>query len=369
MEVHQKALNSAKIQLMSRPSSAFFTTMCFSLVHAWDTTIPTASTNGKYIKFNPEFFLSLTASERVFLLLHETMHCALLHMVRLNTKKPVRWNIACDHVINLMLIEQGYQMPKGGLADPAYKGMSSDEVYALLPESADTQSMPGGLDITSPDDDAALTESMKEILVRAAVQSKMQGDKVGCIPGEIQIYLDRLLRPKLPWKTILNRYVRALAKNDYTFKKPNRRFFPEHYLPSMHSEKLIDIAIAVDTSGSVTTADFTAFVSEITQLFRVMKPEKLTIVQFDVSIKSVHTVKTIQQIGDVPFTGRGGTHIRPLIEWANENTPQLLLVFTDGDFGFPMNTTKVPFIWLIHNNPNFSARFGKVINYTINPPK
>ena len=65
-----QALNKAKIRLMSTPDSAFFTTVCFSLKHIWDESIPTAATNGKEIRFNPDFFMSLNTDEQVFLLLH-----------------------------------------------------------------------------------------------------------------------------------------------------------------------------------------------------------------------------------------------------------------------------------------------------------
>lgn len=43
MDELQQAMNKAKIALMSREDSAFFTTVCFSLKHIWDNTIPTSS--------------------------------------------------------------------------------------------------------------------------------------------------------------------------------------------------------------------------------------------------------------------------------------------------------------------------------------
>ena len=123
---HNQALSKAKIALMSREDSAFFTTVCFSLKHIWDDTIPTACTDGASIWFSRKFFMGLTTAEQIFLLLHETLHVALLHILPL----PAGWchdraNIAMDHVINLMLIEAGYTMPAGGHADPQYKGMGS----------------------------------------------------------------------------------------------------------------------------------------------------------------------------------------------------------------------------------------------------
>jgi predicted metal-dependent peptidase len=67
----------------------------------------------------------------------------------------------------------------------------------------------------------------------------------------------------------------------------------------------------------------------------------------------------------VKFSGRGGTIITPVLNWASENKPQLLMVFTDGGFGFYDTQTKVDTIWLIHGNPNWTAPFGKVIHYEV----
>ena len=367
---HFAALSQAKIQLMARPDSAFFTTICFSLRHIFDDTIPTACTDGNRILFGTKFFMDLTPEERIFLLLHETMHCAYLHMIR----QPVgachdRWNIACDHVINLQLLERGFKMPSMGHADTQYNGMSVEEVFALLPNNPgkpqmnDLMPMPGGSEGSALAE--GLQREMQDILVRASIQSKVSNDKPGTIPGEIEIFPNRLLNPKLPWNRILQKYLQAFAKNDYTWKKPNRRYFPKHHLPSLYSESLMNIAIAVDTSGSVSDAEFLRFVTETHSILRMMKPEKISLIQFDTNIKAVDEIKSVQELMKVKFTGRGGTLINPVLEWANTNKPQLLLVFSDGGFYFYTLETKVSTIWLIHDNTQFNAPFGKTIHYSM----
>lgn len=364
MDTVQQAFNKTKIALMSRADSAFFTTICFSLKHEWDDSIKTAATDGSSIFFNPEFFMSLDVEERVFLLLHEAMHCAFLHMDRLQTRDRAKFNVAADHVINLMLIERGFRMPKVGLADPQYQGMSTEEVYKILPEQDKTQV---DCDLLEPSEGEAgqLQQAMEDILVRASIQSKMQGDNPGTIPGEIEISLNGLLNPKLPWYRILQKYLQALAKNDYTFRKPNRRFFPKYHLPSLFGEKMINLAIAVDTSGSVSDEEFKSFVSEIHSILRMMKPEKITLIQFDTAIRSVNEIRNIHELSKVCFMGRGGTQIGPVIDWVNEHKPQLLLTFSDGEFNFRGTKTKAPSIWVIHNNESFTAPFGKTIHYAI----
>lgn len=364
---HHQALSKAKIQLMSRPDSAFFTTLCFSMQFVWDSSIPTAATDGRSIFINPEAYMALTPGQRVSRLLHETLHPALLHLIRKGGRDHKKWNSACDFCINGLLIDRGFERIETWLYDPCYQGMSADQIYALLPNH---QEMPEDqLDILepSPDDVDALVNHTQDILVRAAIQSKMANDTPGTIPSDIQIYLNGLLKPKLPWNRLLQKFLQKFDKSDYSFRKPNRRFFPTYHLPSLYGEKLIDMVIAVDTSGSVSDSDFHNFVSEIANILRMMRPEKIRVIQFDTEIKSVDEVKSIKELMAIKFTGRGGTFINPVLDWANVNKPQLLIVFSDGGFRFRFydTQTKSTILWLIHNNQNFTPPFGQVIHYTI----
>ncbi len=361
----EKALAKAKIQLMSKADSAFYSSICFSLKHEFDDSIPTAATDGKNIKYNTEFFMGLKPEERVFLLLHETMHCAYQHMFRAKQQKldHRKFNVAADHVINLQLIDAGFSMPRDGLADPKYKGLNAEQVYKLLPESDEKAPMEDLLE-GDPGDAKECAEAMQDILVRAAMQSKMANDKPGTIPQDIEIFLNKLLKPKLPWTVVLRRYLQELAKADYSWSKPNKRYLPTYYLPSLHSKNMMEIAIAIDTSGSVTDEQFTQFISEVHSVMKVLQPPKITLIQFDSTIKAINEVKSIKDLLQVKFTGRGGTLIHPVIEWANTNKPKLLMVFTDGDFR-SSTSSKVNTLWLIHNNPKWKAPFGKAIHYEL----
>lgn len=361
----QKAYDKAKIGLMAKSDTAFFTTIVFSLKLIWDWAIKTAATDGTSIRINPNFFMSLNPEERIFLLVHESMHVALLHMTRLGTRIHKKWNMACDHYINLMLIARGFRMPSCGLADPQFKiCTSADEIYDLLPDPSENSQFE--MDLEEPLEPVEeITHEVEEILIRAAMQSKMQGDSPGTIPGDIEIFLNKLLNPKLPWQQILRKYIQNLSKHDYSWRKPNRRFFPNHYLPSMFSEKLMDIAIAVDASGSVSDSDFHRFVSETNGILKMMKPDNITLIQFDSKIKSVDKISNLRDLMNVKFVGRGGTRIEPVLKWAEENKPKLLLVFTDGEFEFYKDDCKINTVFLIHNSPGFKSPFGKVIHYEI----
>jgi predicted metal-dependent peptidase len=362
MEEHVLALSKAKITLMGKPDTTFYTSLLLQLRHVWDNKVQTAATNGKEIKFNVKFFMGLNPEERIFLLLHEVLHVAYMHMLRSDKRDHAKWNQACDHVINLQLIDLGYKMPKMGLADPQYIGMSAEQVYDLLPtpdpSSVDQDIEPGD------DSDDETQRALEDMIVQAAMQSKMAGDVIGSIPGDIQIFLDKLLNPRLSWRKILRKYIQSMAKNDYSFSRANRRYMP-HIMPSMYSENLMNITIAVDSSGSVSNQDFLVFVSEVNGILKTMKPKKINLIQFDTEIISVDEVKSTHELSKVTFSGRGGTDISALMQWADKNKPSLLLVFTDGEFEFYNDKSKHTVLWMIHNNPGFTAPYGKVIHYNI----
>ncbi|WP_225784504.1 VWA-like domain-containing protein [Xenophilus sp. Marseille-Q4582] len=367
MEAHEHALSKAKIALMQKPDSVFFATVCFSLAHEFDTGIPTAATNGAKVRYNPEFFMQLNADERLFLVLHETLHVAYLHMGRRNGRDPYAWNAACDYVINLMLVDRGFKMPKDGLLDEKYRGMSAEQVYNSFPKDEDFSDVMNDLE-ESADLGAAkeVEEKVTQIVMRAAMQSAMMGDKPGTIPGDIQVMLNNLVDPKLPWQMILRKYLQKYAKSDYTLRKPRRRYLPKLFLPGLLNEAMVDFSVAVDCSGSVSDAEFTHMVSEVNSAMRVLKPGKITMVPFDTVIREVTPIKNLTELRKCSFTGRGGTNITPVLDWAIQEKPQLLLIFTDGYFNMPRNIRpRSDVIWLIHNNKNFTAPFGKVIHYQL----
>jgi predicted metal-dependent peptidase len=373
-----KLLDKAKIGLMQHPETHFFTTILFSMKFVWDDAHPTAWTTGLKLGFNRNFFLSLRPEERIGVLVHECCHVAYMHTVRLGTRDRNLFNIAADHVINLYLLERGFKLPAMRLADDRFKGMSTEEVYKLLQEEQQQgapQPQNGMPDLREPGEGDGegqgdkmpaddLKRSLDDILVRAITHSRMANEKPGAIPGEIELYLDKLLDPKLPWQTILRKWLKSLGKFDYSWKRPNRRFMPDHYLPSLWSEgAMVDFQAWVDISGSETDEDFQRFVSEINGILRMMKPKKIELGQFDTCIKSITPVRNVVDLANVKFHGRGGTVITDVLDHIEKTKPKVAMIFTDGGFYHDRDTCNTNILWMIHDNPDWTAPFGKIIYY------
>lgn len=365
------ALSKAKIALMTRKNSAFFTALAFSLRHKPNPQIPTACTDGKTVWYNPTAYLALHPDQRVSRMVHETLHVALQHMGRLESKVMWIWNYACDYVINQMLVDRGFMKIDTWLLDERFRGMSSEQVYKILLTELQHEPEPQDFDCdlqNPPMDlpDVEFQQHVQQMLVRAQIRSKQEGDSPGTIPGDLEILLNKILQPKLPWRVILRRYIQGLAKNDYSWRRPNRRYFPDLYAPALYSERVVDLTVAVDTSGSVSDSDFERMVSEIGGIFRLMPPKRMTLVQFDTRVHTVTQLRNLSELRQCKFKGRGGTAIGPVLRWCRDNRPQLLLVLTDGEFDWPYDLKNAPrTIWLIHNNSKFRAPFGKVIHYEI----
>ena len=130
-EILQRMLKKILV-LMLMSGRQFFAGIAMGLEFIIDDRIETAGTDGKCIRFNPHFIATLSKAQLIFLVCHEVMHVALLHSFRRGGRDHDGFNIACDHQINLPLIdEDGFDMPEGGLADPRFSGMSAERIYSI----------------------------------------------------------------------------------------------------------------------------------------------------------------------------------------------------------------------------------------------
>ena len=355
-------LRHAKIELMTK--SVFLSTICLSLKHKFSNALPTAGTDGLSIIYNPDFFESLTAQERAGLLAHEVWHVAFNHFARLNGRDRRTWNIAGDYVINYMLHTSGYRLPAGGLLDERFKDMSTEQVYDIVKEEEDNNDRGNFiidlLDAPAGESSDIVNDKITDIIIQAQIQSKAVGKEHGEIPDEISRAIDELINPKLPWDQLLTRFLTSMIKDDYTWTRPNRRFFPHHYLPSQYSPTIGNIAVAIDTSGSVTDEELKEMLSEIEDIRNTFKPDTLTIIDCDSEIHNVFKVDKHDNILELEFTGGGGTDFKPVIDYCNEHQPQVLIYFTDLYAEDVTEDTEYPIMWIC-NSSHEPASIGETI--------
>lgn len=380
-----KILSKAKIALLNKKDATFISTIVLSLKSSWGDVLNspdgstfqnhTACTNGVDLILNETWFLALNPLEQIGLLAHEAWHVALQHVLpeRSKNSDPGLWNQAADHVINNMLTDSGYRIPKGGLCDPAYKDMSVEQVYDIIVKDKTKQDPNFTPDFTTgpgandPLAQQAHSAQVQDTIVRAATQAKLAGDNsAGAIPGDVLIALDNLLYPKLPWSVLLADFFNGLAKEDYSFSKPNRRFLPEYYLPSLYSEGMGTLACAVDTSGSVSDHDFLAFATEMDSIKENLLPEAMYVVDFDTQINNVHHIGDNDSVKNLSFTGRGGTDLHPVFEHFKDRPPQVLVVFSDLECNSIDQDPGYPVLWIRTPGNGHTPTFGRLIEFDPN---
>jgi len=365
-EVLDKALSVAKIDMMKMKNTVFVSTVMCSLDAFYDDKVPTAATNGKYIRINPHFFMALPPTQRVFLLAHETMHVVYTHMLRRGARDHEKFNIAADYVINYELVQQGLEFIPIGLYDEKYRGMSTEEVYDLLPDTLPNNGMGGDIEEPDNEEEAVDVQSDVENIISRATQLADMRGAGGSVPESVRRMLINMTEPKVNWRHVTRKFFTTLDKHNYTWSRPNRRY-QEFYLPSVRKDVSLDkITFALDASCSVTNNQFDQFISEILAVFKTLKPKVIELMQFDHLLQSVEDVKSLNQLLSVEFKGRGGT--RPIVAieaFMKSRDSKALIVITDGEFGTNLPKPKQPVVWVIFNNPRFKAPYGKVIHVDI----
>ena len=106
------------------------------------------------------------------------------------------------------------------------------------------------------------------------------------------------------------------------------------------------------------------FNSEVKYIQEVLKPKRLTLVQFDDSIQATKEFKEEDPFDEIQIVGRGGTLWEPVREHIEKHKPTTAIVFTDMGFfdAIIQPNIDVPLIWIAINKPGASAPFGKILH-------
>ena len=383
----------AKARAALLVGAPFWGVLSLRLAPVEDPSINTMQTDGISIRYNPGFVTGLSRGLLRTTIAHETMHCAALHHTRRGGRDLRRWNIACDYAINPLLVEAGFALPDGLLLDPAYSGLSAEDIYARLPpddgehDDGHDSEDPGGMgSVTDPPPDgarsgdggsAAQTDQpgqsatrllstaerarQEESWVLATAQAEATAKAMGIGAGDIARAIGEQVAPKVDWRDVLRRFLSAAAKSDYAWTPPNRRYIARGlYLPSLRSETLGPVVVAVDTSGSIDDATLAAFSAEITAIMDEAAPEAIHVVYCDDAIAGTETYEAGDVIGLTPHGG-GGTAFRPVFDWIarSDIQPVCAIYLTDlegDDFG---SAPDCPVLWI--STGKTDAPFGEVI--------
>lgn len=338
-------MQKARVRLLLR--HPFFATLLLSTPSRITREVPTAATTGKELLWNPDFMATLDVDETQGVMAHEVMHMALEHCLRLHGRNHRLWNVACDYAINLIVTNAGLKLPEGGLLDKKYKGMSADAIYDQLRQEQQSgkgkpqDTMHG--DVMEPgemtaEEQAQVTRKVRQAVAQAANVARLAGK----LSGDLERLVDQLLNPAVPWQALLRDYMTRVSKDDESWNRRNRRF-SSVFLPARHSERMGEIVIIGDTSGSITEEDLNKVAAEVNAIAEQVRPELIRVVWADTRVAREETFEPGELIKLKP-AGGGGTDMRVPLAHVEQYDAQVVILITDGYTPWPAVEPSYPLI-------------------------
>lgn len=381
---------SRSITLLKHRSPFFATLAMFATIQE-TLDLPTAATDGVDIFLNPIFMGNLNDEEFDGVFMHEILHAAMAHVPRRAGREPQRWNIAADIVVNGVLIENDFVLPKDHIRDEALEHYSVEEVYALLPvdskqeqEQQDLLPMPNSSKSKSASDKGgspapgkssgqpqelpgALGEKTRAEIEKKWKEAVRNAEAVnrGAGKGELPLSTRRSLglegEPKLDWKTLLWRH---LVPTQSDFEGFDRRHLGRGlYLENLESSSL-RVYVCVDTSGSVDDGQMQIFLNEVRGILGAYPSAEGFLFYADTEVSEAHPFSALD-----PFpapTGGGGTSFFPFFEKVAALHSQwsggICVYLTDGYGDFPEEAPTLPTLWVVSTGglPDSEFPFGEV---------
>ena len=388
-------LTTARVGLLLK--APFFGNMAtrMKIIDASDWC-PTAATNGRNFYYNRDFVNKLSVKKLEFLFGHEILHCVFDHFGRVGSRDRQLSNIAQDFAVNQILVDEriGDKITEVQICyDSKYRGMAWEEIYDILYEKAEKIPLedllkqlgdtldehinedgnsPGkegdkegkGKPTISKEEAQRIKDEIKEAMIQAAAAAG-----AGKVPAGIQRLIKDLTEPKMNWRELIRMNIQSIIRNDYSFSRPSRKgMHTGAVLPGMKNDETIDVAIAIDMSGSIGEDDATVFLSEIKGIMDQYTDFAIDLWCFDTEIYN-HQRITHDNSDDLlsyePMGG-GGTDFMANYEWMKEQglQPKKFIMFTDGypcgEWGDEHYTDT---LFIVKGNTSAEAPFGQTVIY------
>ena len=393
----------ARVGLLLR--HPFFGNMATRLqIKAADDWCPTAAVDGRNLYYNTQFFNAMNNKEIEFVIAHEILHCVFDHLGRRTWQgrdlDPMLSNIAQDYIVNNTLVRDRIgQMPSivDCFQDFKYDGKTSEEIYdeiynkydeeelkqlgQLLDEhidwDKDTQDgnapskkgkgkKAGDKPSYSKDELRKIRDEIKENMMASA-----QAAGAGKVPKEVERMIKELTEPKITWRELLRQQIQSTIKNDYTFQRPSRKAWHSGVvLPGMNYDETIDIAIAIDMSGSIMNEQAQDFLGEVKGIMDEYQDYNIKLWCFDTKVYNEQDFSPDngQDLMNYEIFGGGGTDFMCNWEYMKEQyiQPKRFIMFTDGypwDNWGDENYCDTIFVIHSHHDKNLQAPFGITTHY------
>jgi predicted metal-dependent peptidase len=392
----REILITARVGLLLKAS--FFGNLAtrLKLVNA-DEWCATAATDGRNFYYNTRFIKMLKPKEVEFLFGHEVLHCVYDHFGRRGDRNPQLWNIADDFCVNADLKKHHvgeFITSVPCLYDHKYDGMSAEEVYDILYEKADKIDINDLLnrmidDHMDGDDEQdggggggdgdqegkgrpRLTQEERQQIkdeIKEAMLAAASASDAGNIPAGVKRLIQELTEPKMNWRELLRMQLESTIKSDFTWMRASRKgWHMDAVMPGMKVDPMIDIAIAIDASGSIDERMLKDFLGEVQGIMDSFPAYKIHIITFDTDAynPAQYDSDNLDDICDYEVSGGGGTDFDCIFKYLKDNEiePKRLVVFTDGyPFGSWGDENYADTVWILHGTTSIVPPWGQFAYY------
>lgn len=345
----------------------------------------TAYTDQKRIVFDPEFADRLSDDELKFIMLHELFHCVLNHCSRAKGKVNLIYNIACDIVVNSIILDildlddiviDGNKAMHLAPDNNEGRQYSAEEIYQMLLKQDEKKVK----DIYNDRFDSHVVWADIDLSARQTetwrgnIKSASKVCSIDRLPLSIKRYIkDINHNSKCNWKQLLHDFIQ-FDRSDYTFLTPDKRFAAgDVIMPSFQEEdgaRVRKLWAVVDTSASISNATLTDAMNEIYgALTRVDLEGWVSF--FDTDVSEPAPFESAEDLDKISPVGGGGTSFDIIFSSIQKNFPdefpEIIVILTDGYAPFPEEkvTMGIPVIWAIMDS-DIEPPFGKTVHITTN---
>ena len=215
----------------------------------------------------------------------------------------------------------------------------------------------------SEEEKKMLADEIKQATIQAA-QAAGEG-----VPDSIKRMISELVAPKMDWRDILRTQLESSLKNDFTFMRPSKRS-GDVIFPGMNKDEELNIAVALDTSGSISPVMLRDFLSEVQGIMDQYQAYRVHIFQFDTGVYGAEdfTSDDGRTMDEYELKGGGGTDFDVVFNYMEEYgiEPDQLVMFTDGyPWGSWGNAEYCDTLFVIHGDKQrrLQSPFGVTVHY------
>ena len=193
--------------------------------------------------------------------------------------------------------------------------------------------------------------------------------EAGNIPLGVRRLIKDLTEPALNWRELLRLNLESTIKSDFSWMRASRKgWHMDAIMPGMRNDEQIDIAVAIDASGSIGETMLRDFLSEVQGIMDQFQAFRIHVITFDTEAYNpvTYTSDNLDTICDYEIDGGGGTDFDCVFEYLKKEhiEPKRLVVFTDGyPFGSWGDENYADTLWILHGTKEIVPPWGQYAYY------